>query len=240
MDEIHSQGRKGLILLVVFAFSSTLLLGFSDISHHSSDSSALSVPTPLNAAEITLRQDIVGFARNYLGLKYRYAGRSPQTGFDCSGFTHFVMGTFGISLSPSSVQQSHQGEPIKVKETRTGDLIFFRRSPRSRISHVAMVVANDENGLFIIHSTSRGIVIDDLMHSSYWRPKIYSARRVIDPQNKEAVEAMQSFFGCDGDRGDVIADAEEAMEQRAILDERYYCLEPLPSIGIRYLVSANR
>ncbi len=233
MNEGHSQGRKALLSIICIALSSTLSLGFSDIAISSSDSAAAVYSLPVQSAEAVLRQDIAAYAKNYLGLKYRYAGRSPETGFDCSGFTHFVMGTFGISLSPSSVQQSLQGEPIKVKETQTGDLIFFRRSARSRISHVAMVVSNDENGIFIIHSTSRGIVIDDLMESAYWRPKIYSARRVINAQKEEIMSVILAVSECTQEGATEVSEKDEIEAQLNILDERFYCLEPLPALPLR-------
>jgi len=33
--------------------------------------------------------------------------------------------------------------------------------------------------VYVIHSTSRGVVIDNITRSSYWEPKISSARDVI-------------------------------------------------------------
>lgn len=129
--------------------------------------------------KLSLRSDIVSYAKEFLGINYRYAGRAPETGFDCSGFTHFVMRNFDVNISTSSRAQIGYGQKVALKEVKPGDLIFFRRSSRSRISHVAMVFSNDENGLRIIHSTSRGVVIDDLMKSKYWRPKVYSARDVL-------------------------------------------------------------
>lgn len=142
----------------------------------------------------SLRGDVVDYAKKFLGSRYRYAGRDVS-GFDCSGFTHYVMKNFSISLSACSRTQSTQGKKILVKDTKPGDLIFFRRSSRSRISHVAMVVSNDQRGIFIIHSTSRGVVVDDLMNSKYWRPKIYMARDVADPfTERYAVERAQQLL----------------------------------------------
>jgi cell wall-associated NlpC family hydrolase len=126
-----------------------------------------------------LRQGIAGYAQNYLGLKYKYAGRNPETGFDCSGFTSYVMGVFNIKLSVSSTEQAKQGQTIQLKEVQTGDLIFFRQKKGGRISHVALVVSNDNDGLRVIHSTSRGIVVDDLFSSKYWKPKIAFAKDVV-------------------------------------------------------------
>jgi len=128
--------------------------------------------------ESIVRQQITSYAKQYLGLRYKYAGRTP-TGFDCSGFTHFVMDNFNVGLSPSSRGQAVEGKKIELSKVRAGDLIFFRR-PKSRyIFHVAMVYSNDKNGVHIIHSTSRGVVIDNLNESKYWKPKVYTARDVL-------------------------------------------------------------
>lgn len=130
--------------------------------------------------ESSLRKNIADYARQYLGARYSYAGKSPQTGFDCSGFTHFVMSKFDISLSSSSRDQARQGRPKAIQEARPGDLIFFRRSPLEPVFHVALVVANDRKGIQVVHSTtSRGVVMDNISESSYWKPKIDSVRDVL-------------------------------------------------------------
>jgi hypothetical protein len=230
MIDSYSIGRKVLLSLTISALLSTFAAGFSDAAIVSSDSSSFVAAAPAGV-EFALRNDIVGYSQNYLGLKYRYAGRAPETGFDCSGFTHFVMGTFGIKLSPSSSQQATQGEPVKLAETLPGDLVFFRRSARSRVSHVAMVYSNDEKGIFIIHSTnSRGIVIDNLMESAYWRPKFFKARRVINVQQSEVKAVLEAFATCDADELEV---EEEIIIAPQILDERYVCVEPLPSLPFK-------
>ncbi len=128
-----------------------------------------------------LRMDIVSYAVNYQGAKYLYAGRDPRKGFDCSGFTYFVMKKYGINLSPSSREQEKQGRKISLNNVQPGDLIFYRRSPLGRVFHVSLVYANDPDGIKVIHSTSRGVVIDNITTSSYWAPKISTARDVISP-----------------------------------------------------------
>lgn len=230
MNDSYSLGRKVLLSLAFSAFFSTFAAAFSEAVVAGSDSSSIAAKAPAGV-DFALRNDIVGYAQNYLGLKYRYAGRAPETGFDCSGFTHFVMGTFGIKLSPSSSQQATQGETVKLSETQPGDLVFFRRSARSRVSHVAMVYSNDEKGIHIIHSTnSRGIVIDNLLESAYWRPKFFKARRVINVQLSEIKEVLDAFAECDLDELD---EAEEILITPQAAEERYVCIEPLPSLPFR-------
>ncbi len=129
-------------------------------------------------AENLVRQQVISYAKQYLGSNYRYAGRSPK-GFDCSGFTHFVMDHFNVDVSPSSRGQAVEGKKIELSKVRPGDLIFFRRSKSRYIFHVAMVVSNDKKGVHIIHSTSRGVVVDNLNESKYWKPKAFAARDVL-------------------------------------------------------------
>jgi cell wall-associated NlpC family hydrolase len=136
-------------------------------------------PSSAEDAEIMqFRQDITGYAQNYLGLRYRKAGHSPKTGFDCSGFTNFVLAEFGVSVSSSSSTQSRQGLKISLNDVQPGDLIFF--GSKGRIQHVAMVVEKTAEGIFCVHSTcSRGIVVENISTSKYWKPKILFARDVI-------------------------------------------------------------
>ncbi|MCB9285566.1 MAG: DUF1175 family protein [Lewinellaceae bacterium] len=133
------------------------------------------------AKEDALRQNVVDYARQFVGTSYKTAGKNPG-GFDCSGFTGYVMGQFGIQLSASSKYQEKDGEMIPVSEAKPGDLIFFRREKNGTVFHVSLVVSNDENGLVVVHSTSsRGVVVDNIDQSSYWREKYATACRVIRP-----------------------------------------------------------
>ncbi len=133
-----------------------------------------------SAGDASLRRDIAAYAQKYKGSRYTPAGKHPSAGFDCSGFTSYVMQQFRIRLSASSQEQARQGRAKKLNEALPGDLVFFRRSPSGPVFHVAMVLSNDRHGIRIIHSTtSRGVVVDELLQSSYWKPKIDSVRDVV-------------------------------------------------------------
>ncbi|MBP7273046.1 MAG: C40 family peptidase [Saprospiraceae bacterium] len=127
-----------------------------------------------------LRFDIADYAKNYIGTRYRYASTNPNAGFDCSGFTSYVMGNFDIKMPHGSDNQAILGNRIDVQQARPGDLLFFGN--RGRISHVAMVVANTpEDGLQIAHSTnSQGVIVENVYSSDYWMNKLMFARDVID------------------------------------------------------------
>jgi cell wall-associated NlpC family hydrolase len=139
-------------------------------------------PDASASALMQLRENVADYAQEYIGTKYHYAGTSPNTGFDCSGFTSFVLKSFDVRVSPSSATQSTQGDKIPLDEVKPGDLVFFGN--RGRISHVALVVDRNAQGVFVVHSTtSRGVMVDNISTSKYWKPKIMFARDVISKQN---------------------------------------------------------
>jgi cell wall-associated NlpC family hydrolase len=133
------------------------------------------------SSEKQLRNNIVEFALTQKGTKYKYAGRSPKTGFDCSGFTHYVFSEFNVNLTPVSRSQEAECRKIPLKNAQTGDLVFFRKSKAGSVFHVALVVSNDASGITVVHSTSsRGVVSENITTSSYWRTKVTTACDVLN------------------------------------------------------------
>jgi cell wall-associated NlpC family hydrolase len=130
-------------------------------------------------ATSALRRDIVDYAKSLIGSPYKYAGSSPKTGFDCSGFTSYVLKEYKVKVSPASSVQATEGRAIALDKVLPGDLIFF--GEKGRISHVAMLVKREKDkSLVCVHSTtSRGVIMENVTKSNYWKPKILFARTVI-------------------------------------------------------------
>ena len=162
----------------------SLILIFSLLSFAFSPAFANNDPQLPPAAQdqlLQLREFIAGYAQNFVGIPYRRGGISTATGFDCSGFTSFALKEFGVQVSTGAAIQADQGAPVLLDEVEPGDLVFFGR--RGRITHVAMVVKRTEEGVFCVHSTcSRGIMVENISTSRYWKPKIMFARDVITQQ----------------------------------------------------------
>ena len=63
------------------------------------------------------RNNIIAFSEKYIGSKYKYGGTTPK-GFDCSGYTFFVMNEFNIKLPHNSAAQSRLGTKIQTNQAQ--------------------------------------------------------------------------------------------------------------------------
>ncbi len=116
---------------------------------------------------------IVGIAYRYLGYRYRYGGSSPR-GFDCSGFTHYVYQSAGITIGRTAAAQYYGGAHVSRANLRPGDLVFFANTYQRGISHAGIYVGN---GKFInAANESTGVTISSL-NSGYWSAHYYGATR---------------------------------------------------------------
>ena len=113
-------------------------------------------------------EKVVQKAVEYLGVPYLWAGSSPTTGVDCSGFCMYVYKQFGISLPHYSRSMSTYGTAVSKDDLQPGDLVFFY----TPISHVGMYVGG---GMMINAPRSGDLVcIEDAFRSSY-----VTARRMV-------------------------------------------------------------
>jgi cell wall-associated NlpC family hydrolase len=133
---------------------------------------------PSTTSTGTLRNAMVEEAHQYIGTPYKYAGKSPQEGFDCSGFANFIYQKFGFQTSGPSQELALLGAPKERSQLQPGDLIFFGNE--ERISHVGIVISDKADRLTFIHSsTSAGIRTDVVNGSEYWEKRYLFGRDLI-------------------------------------------------------------
>jgi murein DD-endopeptidase len=118
---------------------------------------------------------LIQTARGQLGARYSPGGSSPLTGFDCSGFTHWVFMQHGISLPRQSYDQYQLGQQVKVGKLRGGDLVFFEIEKKGA-SHVGIYV---DHGWFIHCSSTGGSVREEDLNQKYWQKHFLGARRLL-------------------------------------------------------------
>ena len=119
---------------------------------------------------------VVEYAKQYLGYKYKAGGATPSTGFDCSGFTSYVFKHFGISLNRSSSGQIKNGIAVEKNNWQQGDILVYKNESKTAIGHVGIYIGNGN----FIHSANKkeGVKITSTS-SSYYSQRYVGARRVI-------------------------------------------------------------
>jgi cell wall-associated NlpC family hydrolase len=102
-------------------------------------------PRPVNSRAVAI-------AQRYLGVPYVFGGAS-RSGFDSSGLTMYVFGKLGVRLPHGATDQQRLSKPIRPKNLRRGDLVFWGSAAYSY--RVAIYVGHGR----VIQVTHRGDVV---------------------------------------------------------------------------------
>lgn len=117
---------------------------------------------------------VVNTAKQYLGIPYVWGGETPGTGFDCSGFTSYVLAQNGITIPRTAALQFGSGTPVTRSNLRVGDLLFFT-TYKAGASHTGIYLGD---GNFIHASSAAGkVTISNLDNSTYYSSRFLGGRR---------------------------------------------------------------
>ncbi|BFT74098.1 C40 family peptidase [Paenibacillus sp. P36] len=160
------------ITLSVSLFASANLMMAPQSAHAASNVSATAASASTSTSTSGKANSIITTGKQYLGVRYKFGAQKGSTNsFDCSSFTQYVYGKYGINLPRSSKQQSQVGTFVARNQLQPGDLVFFY----SPIHHVGIYMGNGK----VLHTYgSPGVTISD-MNSGWWSKNYKTARRVI-------------------------------------------------------------
>jgi cell wall-associated NlpC family hydrolase len=116
-------------------------------------------------------RDALRSARSYLGERYLWGGLS-RSGIDCSGLTYRVFRSLGFVLPRDAADQSRVGTPVRKRDLRAGDLVFFGTGSWSHIHHVGIYAGHGR----VLHAPYTGTTVQYTplrAWSDYW-----GARRI--------------------------------------------------------------
>jgi cell wall-associated NlpC family hydrolase len=131
-------------------------------------------------------REVLVNALSLTGIRYKYGGSTPETGFDCSGFVRYVFKqAASLTLPRSAIEISQLGTPVPKNELQPGDLVFFN-TLKSTFSHVGIYLGNNK---FIHSPSSGGKVRVENMQDSYWTKRYNGAQR-IDQQNTSVAKDL--------------------------------------------------
>lgn len=117
---------------------------------------------------------VVHDAKALIGVRYRYGGRDPRKGLDCSGLVWYIYHKHG-SVMPRRARDMFQvGSEVSKSQLEPGDLVFFdTEGPKP--GHVGVYMGD---GRFLHAPSSGGRVREDELANNYWRHAWVGARRI--------------------------------------------------------------
>jgi uncharacterized protein YgiM (DUF1202 family) len=118
---------------------------------------------PLDQPIIKNKEATPYFAQQFLNAPYLWGGRSVF-GMDCSGLTQIGFRLAGIHLKRDASEQATMGELItNLQDVENGDLAFFNKGTGDKVTHVGIVMKENDS-LKIIHASGK-VKIDDLTNA---------------------------------------------------------------------------
>ena len=135
-------------------------------------------PRPLERpASNPKAHDVVIYALGLIDTGYRFGGKNPEAGLDCSGMVSYIYRqAAGVRVSGSAADIARRGRPIERDGLRPGDLVFFN-TRNATFSHVGIYIGDDR---FIHAPSSNGRVRIDQLGARYYAQRFESARSYFD------------------------------------------------------------
>lgn len=176
--------RHFVILFSVFLLLSTFVFAQQTQDSIVSDSCGTVIFIPQDSLDALIKErdslveELLLYADSFLGVPYRYAGRS-RSGFDCSGFVSTMFAHIGISISHSSRHMEDSGRTVADSLIQVGDIVYFvGTQSRSGVTHVGIVYEVLEDDIIIIHAALNGGIRYDSLKSAYYKKHYYKTERI--------------------------------------------------------------
>ena len=168
--------------------------GWCSLSLHAGEITAASIPAGYEldvAQHVRKAVEIAGARRighgvdvleesdpmGLLDTRYRWGGRGPATGFDCSGLvSHVFLEAAGMRVKGSSAELGQKVRPVPPEQLLPGDLVFFN-TLGARHSHVGVYVGD---GRFVHASNPRTGVRIDQLSNRYYAQRFEGAGSLLD------------------------------------------------------------
>jgi cell wall-associated NlpC family hydrolase len=146
-------------------------------------SACSSLPPPAPPHYITLAdpnqaQEVVMAALGLVDTGYRFGGKNPEAGLDCSGMVSYVYAkAAGLELPHNAARMADQTRPVSRERLRPGDLLFFNTENRP-YSHVGLYIGDNR---FIHAPSSRGKVHISSLETGWFASRFETARTLLKP-----------------------------------------------------------
>ena len=118
-------------------------------------------------------QEVMLYALGLIDTGYRFGGKNPEAGLDCSGMVSYIYHrAAGLRVTGSASDIARQGRPVDRSRLQPGDLVFFntRNAP---FSHVGIFIGDDR---FVHAPSGNGRVRIDQLSARYYAQRFEAAR----------------------------------------------------------------
>ena len=121
--------------------------------------------------------EVTLFALGLIDTGYRFGGKNPEAGLDCSGMVSYIFArAAGLKISGSAADIASKGYPVERNRLRAGDLVFFNTRNAS-FSHVGVYIGDDR---FVHAPSSNGRIRIDRLSAGYYAQRFEAARAYFD------------------------------------------------------------
>ncbi|WP_303786397.1 C40 family peptidase [Azovibrio restrictus] len=122
-------------------------------------------------------REVVMYALGLIGTDYRFGGKNPEAGLDCSGMVSYIYARAAqVQVSGSAADIARKGRPVSRQSLRPGDLVFFNTLNRPR-SHVGIYIGDQR---FVHAPSSNGQVRIERLDNGYFASRFEEARTYFD------------------------------------------------------------
>ncbi len=143
----------------------------------------------LSIADAEKAKEIVMFSFGLIGVDYRFGGRNPDSGLDCSGMVSYIYEQVsGLRLPHNAAEIARLTRPIAREGLRPGDLVFFNTLNRP-YSHVGIYIGDDR---FVHAPSSNGKIKISSLSNRYFAARYEGARSLF----ADSSAASESPAGC--------------------------------------------
>lgn len=168
--------EAALSLRITVCALSLLLAACAGVSPRTPESSQAERPFD-SARQQAQAQDVVMYALSLIDTGYRFGGKNPEAGLDCSGMVSYVFAqAIGLKLQGSAADIARRGHAVPLSQLRPGDLVFFNTLNKPH-SHVGIYIGDDR---FAHAPSSGGKVRLDSLKQGWYANRVEEARTYFD------------------------------------------------------------
>ena len=121
--------------------------------------------------------DVVLYALGLLDTGYRFGGKNPEAGLDCSGMVTYIFDrAAGRRVAGSAADIARQGRRVEKHQLQPGDLVFFNTRGWS-FSHVGIYIGDER---FVHAPKTNARVRIDRLSDRYFAQRFEAARTYFD------------------------------------------------------------